>query len=473
MSLSLTSVLTRAHMERIHERSLQLLETIGVQYNTSRALRILEGVGCPIDEERASARLPRDLVEWALEQAPATVRLCARDPARDVLLDGQRPHYTTDSQGTEAIDLETGEKHDSTAEDLRHGLLFADALDRVEIVNVMVAAGDVPAHVRTVHHFALAFRNTSKHVRTGVLSAEQVPFIVDAARAAVGGSADDFRPIFSVVDCTISPLMHDGPMTEACIDLARLSVPIMVYPMPLAGGTAPVTRAGTVLLHNVELLSGLVLFQAVNPGTPIIYGTGASQLDMETGAYGSSADGHGLKLALREMARFYELPVNLFGLSTASEALDAQYGHEATVSALLAYLAGADEIYSVGLLGNAQILSLEKMVLDNHLTHQIEAMAGPLLVDEEHLQAELIARVGIGGHYLNAPETRDFTRREYVPKWPPSGRSMEEIAHAEALDILHNHQPPPLPRGAWEEIEDILVQAGEVLTPERSQERQR
>jgi hypothetical protein len=50
---------------------------------------------------------------------------------------------------------------------------------------------------------------------------------------------------------------------------------------------------------------------------------------------------------------------------------------------------------------------------------------------------------------------------------------MEEIAHAEALDILHNHQPPPLPRGAWEEIEDILVQAGEVLTPERSQERQR
>jgi len=452
-------------MARIHERSLELLETVGIQYNTPQALKILEAAGCPTDHKRGWSSLPRDVVEWALEQAPTTVRLCARDPARDVLLDGRRPHHTTDSQGTEAIDLETGQKHDSTAEDLRRGLLFADALDRVEIVNVMVAAGDVPSHVRTVQHFALAFRHTSKHVRTGVLNAEQVPFILDAARAAAGSTAGEFRPIFSVVDCTISPLMHDGPMTEACIELTRLSVPIMVYPMPLAGGTSPVTRAGTVLLHNVEFLSGLVLFQAVNPGTPIIYGTGASQLDMETGTYGSSADGHGLKLALRDMARFYHLPVNLFGLSTASEALDAQYGHEATASGLLAYLAGADEIYSIGLLGNAQILSLDKMVLDNHLAQQIEAMAAPLLTDEEHIQADLIERVGIGGHYLSEPETRDFTRREYVPKWPPSGTSIQEIAHAEALDILHNHQPSPLPPGAWEEIEAILAQADQALAP--------
>jgi trimethylamine--corrinoid protein Co-methyltransferase len=420
-------------------------------------------MGCPVDHQRAWASLPRNVVEWALEQAPTTVRLCARDSARDVVLDGGRPHHTTDSQGTEAIDLETGERRDSTKEDLRRGLLFADALDMVEIVNVMVAAGDVPSHVRTIHHFALAFRQTSKHVRSGILNAEQLPFILEMARAAGGGSAGEFRPIFSVVDCTISPLMHDGPMTEACIELAGLQVPIMVYPMPLAGGTAPVTRAGTALLHNVEFLSGLVLFQAVNPGTPIIYGTGASQLDMETGSYGSSADSHGLKLALCEMARFYQLPVNLFGLSTASLELDAQYGHEATASGLLAYLAGADEIYSAGLLGNAQILSLDKMVLDNHLAHQIEAMATPILADEEHLQAPLIERVGIGGHYLNQPETRTFTRREYVPKWPPSGKTIREVAHAEALDILHSHQPPPLPEGAWEEIETILAQADEAL----------
>jgi trimethylamine--corrinoid protein Co-methyltransferase len=463
-SLSLTPVLTRAEVGRIHEESLDLLERVGVVYNTPQALRVLEPRGATVDYERNWASLPRDLVEWAIERAPRTVRLRARDSGRDLVLDGRRPHHTTDSQGTEAIDLETGERHDSTLEDLRRGLLFADVLDGVEIVNVMVAAGDVPSHLRTIRHFATAFTQTSKHVRTGVLNAAQVPFIVEMARVVAGLDAgEDFQPIFSVVDCTISPLMHDGQMTEACIALARLAVPVMVYPMPLAGGTSPVTLAGTMLLHNVEFLSGLALFQAVNQGTPIIYGTGASQLDMRTGSYGAGPDGQRLQLGLCDLARFYNLPVNLAGLGTVATELDAHYGHEATASTLLAYLAQADEVYSVGLLGSAQILSLEKMVLDNHLIHQIEAMLGPTPVDEAHLQAELIERVGIGGHYLNQHETRAFTRREYVPRWPPAGKSMLELAHAEALEILHGHQPPPLPSGAEQIIEEIVAEANSVL----------
>jgi trimethylamine--corrinoid protein Co-methyltransferase len=461
MSLSLRSVLTRHDVERVHEHSLELLERVGIDYRTPRALRTLEELGCPVDYDRTWASLPRELVEWAIQQAPRVVRLCARDPARDVVLDGRRPHHTTDSQGTEALDLETGERCDSTAQDLERGLLFADALDMVEIVNVMVAATDVPAHVRTIRHFALAFTQTSKPVRTGVLHAGEVPFIIELVKVVTG--SDEFRPIFSAVDCTISPLMHDGPMTEACMELAKLRVPIMVYPMPLAGGTSPVTLGGTILLHNVEFLSGLVLYQAVNPGTPVIYGTGSSQLDMYTGRYGGSADGHGLRLALRDIAHFYNLPVNLWGLSSASCELDAQYGYEATSTALLSYLAGADEIYSVGLLGSAQILSLDKMVFDNHLARQIEIMARPILMDEEHLQVGLIERVGIGGHYLSQRETRTFTRREYVPMWPPAGEAAVELVHEEALDILYNHQPPPLPEGAADKIEAIVAEADRML----------
>jgi trimethylamine--corrinoid protein Co-methyltransferase len=461
MSLSLNPVLARHDVERIHEHSLDLLERVGIDYKTPRALDILQQLGCPVDYERNWASLPREVVEWALQQAPRVVRLEARDRSRDVVLDGRRPHHTTDSQGSEAIDLETGERRDSTLEDLRRGLLFADALDRIEIVNVMVAAGDVPAHLRTLQHFALAFAQTSKHVRTGVLNAQQVPFLVELVQAVTG--SDGFRPIFSAVDCTISPLMHDGPMTEGCIELAGLAVPIMVYPMPLAGGTSPVTLGGTVLLHNTEFLSGLVLFQAVKPGTPVIYGTGASQLDMQTGRYGGSADGLAMPLALRDLARHYHLPVNIAGLATASGELGALYGYEATSHCLLAHLSGADEIYSMGLLGDAQVLSLDKMVLDNHLARQLDIMTRPLLVDEEHLQAELIERVGIGGSYLGRRETRAFTRREYVPVWPPASASLLDMVHEEALGILHGHQPPPLPPGAGEKMDAILARANEAL----------
>ncbi|HSJ56497.1 MAG TPA: trimethylamine methyltransferase family protein, partial [Anaerolineae bacterium] len=225
MTGTLQPTLTHADVEHFHEQSLDLLERVGIEYKTPRALEVLEGVGCAVEWARCRARLPRAVVEWALAQAPRVVRLCARDPARDVVLDGRRPHHTTDSQGTQAVDHETGQRRPSTAEDLRRGLLLADALDQIEIVNVMVAASDVPAHVRTIRHFALAFEQTSKHVRCGVLHAGQVPFLVEMARAAAGG---EFRPIFSATNCTISPLMHDGPMTEACLALARLGVPIIV-----------------------------------------------------------------------------------------------------------------------------------------------------------------------------------------------------------------------------------------------------
>jgi trimethylamine--corrinoid protein Co-methyltransferase len=459
--LSLQPALSEKDVRRIHEYSLEVLKEVGIDYKTPKALEVLEEKGCQVDYNRNRAFISPELVAWAIEVAPRMVQLAARDPNHDLLLDGNCSYHTTDSQGTQAVDFETGEVHDSRAEDLKKMLLFADALDKVDIVNVSISASDIPAHLRTIYHFAQAFTNTSKHVRTGVLNPQQVPFLVELVKAVTGN--ERFHPIFSVVDCTISPLMHDGPMTEACIELAQLGVPIMVFPMPLAGGTSPVTLGGTMMMHNIEFLSGLVLFQCVNPGTPIIYGSEASQLDMKTGRYGGSADGFGTSPALINLARFYNVPANLRGLSTRSKQLDAQYGYEAIAGTILSYLAGADEIYSVGLLGSAQILSLEKMVLDNHLIHQVEAMLTPINVDDAHLQVDLIKKVGIGGEFLTQRETLKYTRAEYMPLWPPYDRDLYETVRAEAEDILKTHVPPPLPEGAEEKIAAILAEADKAM----------
>ncbi len=461
--LSLQPAISGEDVSRIHQHSLEVLTDVGIDYKTPKALEILEEKGCKVDYKRNWASIPADLVEWAIQRAPREIVLSARDKNRNVVLDGTHSHHSTDSQGTQAIDLESGKIHDSCSTDLKRMLLFADALDKAEIVNVTVSASDIPAHLRTIYHFAQAFSQTSKHIRSGVLDAQQVPFLIDFVKAVTG--SDTFEPIFSVVDCTISPLMHDGPMTEACIELAKVNVPILIYPMPLAGGTSPVTLGGTILMHNIEFLSALVLFQCANPGTPLIYGTGSSQLDMQTGRYGGSADGFGVGPALINLARHYDLPANLFGLSTKSEHLDVQYGYEAIAGTMLAYLAGADEIYSLGLLGAAQILSLEKMVLDNHLIHQLEAMLTSINLDNDHLQLELIKRVGIGGEFLTAQETLQYTRQEYLPLWPPHDKELMELIHMEAMEILNTHSPPPLPEDAMDKIEAILAEADRVLAP--------
>jgi trimethylamine--corrinoid protein Co-methyltransferase len=50
------------------------------------------------------------------------------------------------------------------------------------------------------------------------------------------------------------------------IDLARAGVPAEIVSMPLAGGTAPVTLAGSVTQHAAETLAGITLHQLAGPG---------------------------------------------------------------------------------------------------------------------------------------------------------------------------------------------------------------
>jgi trimethylamine--corrinoid protein Co-methyltransferase len=237
--------------------------------------------------------------------------------------------------------------------------------------------------------------------------------------------------------------------------------------MPLAGATSPLPPAGTILQHNVEVLSGLALFQAVQPGAPLIYAAGPAQLDMVSGNYADSADGNAMRLALVDVARFYNLPVNLGGLGTASSSLDAHYGYEASSACLLAYLAGADEIYSMGLLDSSQTLSLDKLVLDNHLARELEIMVRPIRIDEEHLAADLIERVGIGRHYLKRPETLASLRKEYVRVWPPTGRDALDLVRGEARQILENHRSPALPDGGLEKMREIVNEADRELAAAR------
>jgi trimethylamine--corrinoid protein Co-methyltransferase len=251
--------------------------------------------------------------------------------------------------------------------------------------------------------------------------------------------------------------------------LAKLRVPILLHPMPLAGATSPLPPAGTILQHNVEVLSGLALFQAVQPGAPLIYAAGPAQLDMVSGNYADSANANAMRLALVDIARFYNLPVNLGGLGTASPRLDAQYGYEASSACLLAYLAGVDEIFSTGLLDSSQTLSLDKLVLDNHLTRELEIMVQPIQIDEEHLSADLIEQVGIGQHYLKRPETLASLREEYVRVWPPVGRDILELARDEAREILKNHRSPALPDGALEKMCEIVGEADRRLAAAKNQ----
>src|SRR2546426_12304984 len=116
---------------------------------------------------------------------------------------------------------------------------------------------------------ASTFMWSAKHFQMvgGVQDPDDVPFLLAMLDAVYGDRRKQRdRPIFSMVTCPVSPLKHDDMMTEACIALAKEWVPIVFWPMPLQGATAPITVAGTLLPTDVEVLFGLGPFPPVPPG---------------------------------------------------------------------------------------------------------------------------------------------------------------------------------------------------------------
>jgi trimethylamine--corrinoid protein Co-methyltransferase len=79
--------------------------------------------------------------------------------------------------------------------------------------------------------------------------------------------------------------------------------------MAMSGASAPVSLAGTLVTHNAEVLSGLCLAQLVNPGTPVVYGSSTTAMNLKTAtATVGSPELALINAAVAALARWYLLP---------------------------------------------------------------------------------------------------------------------------------------------------------------------
>jgi trimethylamine--corrinoid protein Co-methyltransferase len=128
--------------------------------------------------------------------------------------------------------------------------------------------------------------------------------------SAVGGREKlKDRPVFMGGCCNLSPLVLSKGVCETIIEISKVGVPLMDMSMVLAGGTGPVTLAGTVILNNVEVLGALVLHQLVRKGSPFIYASSTSILQMQNAMASIGCPELGLlNAALAKLAHSYNLP---------------------------------------------------------------------------------------------------------------------------------------------------------------------
>jgi trimethylamine--corrinoid protein Co-methyltransferase len=304
------SIFTDDELYAIHCATLDVLKNCGIKIYSKEAQDIYDGGGAVVDRKNNIVKIPPHMVEDAIRSAPGTILLAGRNPKNDIVLEANRTGFTNFGEGVSIIDPYTREYRSTTKKDSGDVARVCDALDAVDVHERAVSAQDVPAVVAPLHEVEVNLANTSKHLFQGCGGAQNLRKIVEMC-AAVAGGKDKLRerPIYSCITCPVSPLQLVSESTDVIIECARLGVPMNILSMALAGGTSPVTLAGTLVTHNAEVLGGIVLSQLTCKGAAVIYGSSTTMMDMKhtTTPVGCPEMGM-INAAVAKLAQYYLLP---------------------------------------------------------------------------------------------------------------------------------------------------------------------
>jgi trimethylamine--corrinoid protein Co-methyltransferase len=140
-------------------------------------------------------------------------------------------------------------------------------------------------------------------------------------------------------------------------------------------------------------------------------------LDMQTAvpAYGSP-ESTLMACAIGEI--YHWLGLTHFGTAGCSDAkrADAQAAFESCFTCVTQALTGCNVIHDVGYLESGLAGSLDLVVMTNELLGMLKRFKRGIDVDQEHLAAEVIDRIGIGSEYLTDEHTYRHFRSE---NWQP------------------------------------------------------
>ncbi len=449
-------ILSPAEIRRVHEATLEVIERVGVRFPSARALDIWAAGGATVDRDTSIVRVPAHIIEAALRTAPPVYPLAARDPARDLPLDGKHVYLGTDGCGIEVLDPWTLAVRRSSLSDVADIARVADALDPIAFHWVAVSAQDRPPETRALEELFAVWRNSTKHVQSEsiVTPGETVTAVAMAAAIVGGREVLRERPVLSLMQCTISPLAHDGGAIDAALVSAEAGVPVGFMTMASCAFSGPATVAGSLVVGNAEVISALALMQLAYPGSPVYYAAAQTAMDLRSGAYtGGGPEDFLFGAVTNQLSDFYDVPLSMGAYATGAKRSDWQAGLENGLSSFMASVTGADMLLGAGLLHGSRIWSYEQLVLDTEIDGIVKAMLRGVPVDDASLALDVIAEVGPGGEYLTAPHTRATMRglwqAKYLDRRPYSQWEADpDKPHRDALEhartLLRDHRPEPL-----------------------------
>jgi trimethylamine--corrinoid protein Co-methyltransferase len=452
-----------------------ILEEIGIDFrDDAEALAIWKAAGADVQGERV--HFPRRLCRSIIQRsAPHEFTQHARNPARSVLIGGKNTVFAPAYGSPFVRNLDEGRRY-ARIEDFRNFVKLAYVSNALHHSGGTICEPvDLPVNKRHLDMVYSHLKYSDKPFMGSVTHPERAADSVALANIVFGPELNDpltGRPKTTIINLinVNSPMTYDATMLGAAKVYARANQATIITPFILAGAMSPVTIAGTIAQTLAEALAGLAFVQLINPGAPVVLGSFASSISMQSGAPTFGTPEPELVLySMAALARRLGVPFRSGGSLCASKIPDAQAAFESANTLLPSCLAGVNFMLHVaGWLEGGLAMGYEKFVMDVDQAGMMHTLLAGIDLSVNGQALDAIREVGPGKHFLGCAHTQaNFENAFYrspladnnsYEQWEAEGSpDMTKRANALWKKQLAEYVEPPLDPAIDEALLDYIA----------------
>ncbi|MEM1040104.1 MAG: trimethylamine methyltransferase family protein [Pseudomonadota bacterium] len=451
------------------------LEEIGIEFRDDpEALSMLKAAGADVQGERV--HFPIGLCRALMKTAPTTFTQHARNAERSVEIGGKNTVFAPVYGPPFVRDLE-GERRYATMEDFRNFVKMAYMAPAMHHSGGTVCEPvDVPVNKRHLDMLHAHLTLSDKPFMGSVTAPERAQDTVDMAKVVFGDAFVDQNCVVTSLININSPMVMDDTMLGALKVYARAGQACIISPFIVGGAMSPVTVAGTLTQVLAEAQAAIAFSQLCKPGAPVIMGTFATSISMQSGApaFGTPEPAQVLYGAA-QFARRYGLPFRSGGSLTGSKLPDAQAAYESANTLQPAILGGVNfMLHAAGWLEGGLVSSYEKFVMDCDQLAAQQKMAEGVDVSAEALALDAIREVGPGNHYLGCAHTQanfqtaffrsNIADNNSFEQWQVEGeKTAPQRANEIARKWIADHEPPAMDPAVREALDGFVTRKKESM----------
>lgn len=409
------TVLSDEEINLIDMRVFETLDKLGILVEEEQSLKLLEEHGAKIDYDKKRAYMPPEMVKWALNVKTDSFTLYDAEGKRSVFMGGDIVHYAPLGYPTTYVD-DDGVCKQGSYDALLRECKIVEMIPELEMMHPSIQPMDKPAYLQDLYMIKAMLIGTKKPIHCVANSEESAIAMLKMHAAVVGGDEELTkypRHMFNL--CTFSPLGIRRDCCEVIRAAAKYNQPCMFSTGTMAGATAPVTLAGSMVESLAEVLGHIVLSQCYKPGLPVAMLHASRIFDMKYAACTVATPEYAvMKVAAAQMANYYKIPIGQMAIGSDSNECDYQMGFEKFMTSFIPRQAGVNMIFGAGCYSQLNQFQYATLAMDAELIRVEDRIARGMEVTEETIMFDLLAREAETAEFLYDKSTLEGWKDEFM-----------------------------------------------------------